>query len=56
MLRRAIAALVVSATTALTAVTGQAFAAQDVKIGLILPYTGVGTLQAQQWIAASNNI
>jgi len=49
MSRRAIATLVVSAAlTAGSAVIGQAFAAQNVKIGLILPYTGVGTLQAQQ--------
>jgi branched-chain amino acid transport system substrate-binding protein len=51
MSRRTIVALAVSAATVLTAggaITGQAFAAQNVKIGLILPYTGVGTLQAQQ--------
>jgi branched-chain amino acid transport system substrate-binding protein len=44
-------ALAVSVTTVLTAggaITGQAFAEQNVKVGLILPYTGVGTLQAQQ--------
>jgi branched-chain amino acid transport system substrate-binding protein len=47
MSRRAIVAFAVSAATVLTA-GGQAFAAQDVKIGLIMPYTGVGALQAQQ--------
>ena len=51
MSRRAIAVFAISAATVLTAggtITGQAFAEQNVKIGLILPYTGVGSLQAQQ--------
>ena len=51
MSRQAIVALSVSAAAVLSAggtVTGQEFAAQNVKVGLILPYTGVGALQAQQ--------
>lgn len=51
MSRGAIAALGVCAAAVLTAgnaVTGRAFAEQNVKIGLILPYTGVGSLQAHQ--------
>lgn len=51
MSSRAIAALAVSAATFLMAggaITGQTFAGQNVKIGLILPYTGVGTLQGRQ--------
>jgi branched-chain amino acid transport system substrate-binding protein len=50
-IRAIAAALAVSAATVLTAggaITGQAFAEQNVKIGLILPYTGVGTLQGRQ--------
>lgn len=51
MSRRAIVAVAFFAAVGLTiggAITGQALAAENVKIGLILPYTGVGTLQAQQ--------
>ena len=58
MSRRRIAAIAAVAAAAMTtsgAMTREA-SAQDVKVGLILPYTGVGAELANKWIAASISI